>query len=201
MPLIDMQTELDYGGKLTAGVDEVGRGCLAGCLAAAAVILDPKNIPENIDDSKRLSAKNRERVFKDIIERAVAYKVMMIEVAIIDQINIQKAALSAMRNAIMQLSVRPDVVLVDGLHAPQCQDMKIIPVIGADAFIASVAAASIVAKVYRDRVMCDLHQKYPQYQWNKNMGYGTAAHINAVKEHGITEHHRKSFAPVKYMLR
>lgn len=176
---------------IVVGVDEVGRGPIAGPVVAAAVIVDDFAISLGINDSKKLSKKKREILFDEITKR-YPYAISSIEPEEIDNINILQASLLAMRNAIAQIIHPFDHILVDGNIAPLKQQ-NCHTVIGGDRKSVSIAAASIVAKVYRDRLMEDLSLKYPQYAWHKNAGYGTKAHFEAIEQHGISIHHRKSF--------
>jgi ribonuclease HII len=182
-----------------AGVDEVGRGPLAGPVMAAAVILDPAVIPEGLDDSKKLSIKQREAVFPTIMASAIV-GVGEASVEEIDEINILQASLLAMRRAVEALPCVPDHVLVDGRTLPQGLAMPCSGVIGGDGQSLSIAAASIVAKVLRDRLMVDLAQQHPGYGWETNMGYGSKSHIAALQDLGATPHHRRSFKPVHNIL-
>ncbi|WP_291825665.1 ribonuclease HII [Bosea sp. (in: a-proteobacteria)] len=179
-----------------AGVDEVGRGPLAGPVVAAAVILDPQAVPEGLDDSKNLSAARREELFALIAESALAIGVASATATEIDTINIRQATLLAMRRAVAALAVPPAFVLVDGNDPPRlgypCES-----VIGGDAQIASIAAASIIAKVTRDAMMARLCARYPAYGFSAHAGYGTPRHRAALQAHGPCPEHRYSFAPVK----
>jgi ribonuclease HII len=183
---------------VVAGIDEVGRGPLAGPVVAAAVILPrrlPRTLARDVDDSKRLSLNDRERL--DIEIRGCAMVgVGEASVAEIDAINILQAAFLAMRRAVAQLSVAPDLALVDGNQHPGLT-MPCQMVIGGDGIHLSIAAASIVAKVVRDRLMVRLAESHPEYGWLTNVGYGTLEHRNALKRFGPTPHHRRSFAPVR----
>jgi ribonuclease HII len=183
---------------VVAGIDEVGRGPLAGPVVAAAVILPrrlPRTLARDVDDSKRLSLNDRERL--DIEIRGCAMVgVGEASVAEIDTINILQAAFLAMRRAVAQLSVAPDLALVDGNQHPGLT-MPCQMVIGGDGIHLSIAAASIVAKVVRDRLMVRLAESHPEYGWLTNVGYGTLEHRNALKRFGPTPHHRRSFAPVR----
>jgi ribonuclease HII len=184
-----------------AGVDEVGRGALCGVVVAAAAILPKSAIAQcaawGIKDSKKLSASQRERLVPQIHQIAIAYQIGVASVAEIDELNILQASLLAMRRAIDGLAVSPELCLVDGnkpipnLDFPQETLIK-----GEDRSI-SIAAASILAKVWRDRAMTELGLVYPQYQLGKNKGYGTAQHLIAIAEHGITSEHRQSFSPCR----
>ena len=192
--------ERAYAG-IVAGVDEVGRGPLAGPVVAAAVILPrklPRAVARDVDDSKKLTLAERERLDLEIRGCAMV-GVGEASVAEIDSINILQAAFLAMRRAMSQLAVMPDLALVDGNQHPglpvPCQ-----MVIGGDGIHLSIAAASIVAKVVRDRMMISLADLHPEYGWHSNVGYGTPAHRNALKRFGPTPHHRTSFAPVRECL-
>lgn len=178
-----------------AGVDEVGRGPLAGPVVAAAVILDPLNLPQGLDDSKALSASKRERLYDLIMDRA-AVAISSVPAAVIDRINIRQATLLAMTRAVLALAVSPDHVLVDGRDVPPlpCSGQALI---GGDGRSLSIAAASIVAKVTRDRLMARLALHDPRYGFEKHAGYGTRQHLAAISLHGPTAYHRLSFAPLK----
>ena len=179
-----------------AGIDEVGRGPLAGPVVAAAVILDPARVPDGLDDSKKLPAAIREELFGEIMERALAVAVASVTAVEIDAINIRQATLLAMRRAVAALPLTPLHILVDGNDPPQfaCSCEAIIQ---GDGQIASIAAASIIAKVTRDRMMARLSQRYPAYGFSSHVGYGTPAHRKAIAAHGPCPEHRYSFAPVK----
>ncbi|KPH80432.1 ribonuclease HII [Bosea vaviloviae] len=183
-----------------AGIDEVGRGPLAGPVVAAAVILDPEAVPDGLDDSKKLSAARREELFAIIAQSALAIGVASATAVEIDTINIRQATLLAMRRAVAALAVQPLSVLVDGNDPPvlacSCES-----IIGGDAQIASIAAASIVAKVTRDAMMARLCQRYPAYGFSAHAGYGTPQHRAALHAHGPCPEHRYSFAPVKGVWR
>jgi ribonuclease HII len=182
-----------------AGVDEVGRGPLAGPVVAAAVILERTRIPKGLNDSKQLTAERREELFPQILERAVAVGIGEASVDEIDLVNIRQATHLAMARAVRALSVAAAFALVDGNDAPAlpcpCDTL-----IGGDARSVSIAAASIVAKVTRDRMMERLHGEHPHYGWLTNKGYGTEEHLAALGRHGVTPHHRRSFAPVHNIL-
>lgn len=183
-----------------AGVDEVGRGPLAGPVVAAAVILDPQAVPAGLDDSKNLSAARREELFAIITESALAVGIASATAAEIDTINIRQATLLAMRRAVAALALQPAFVLVDG-NDPPAFACRCESIIGGDAQIASIAAASIVAKVTRDAMMARLCQSYPAYGFSAHAGYGTARHRAALLAHGPCPEHRFSFAPVKGVWR
>ncbi len=175
-----------------AGVDEAGRGPLAGPVYAAAVILKPNTIIKGINDSKKLSEKRREELFEEITEKAVAYNIFSIDEKRIDEINILNATYEAMNGAVNGLSIKPDFVLIDG---NRISGMKLPheTVVKGDAKSVSIAAASILAKVSRDRFIYKMAQKYPQYGFEKHKGYGTKAHNEAILEYGPCEIHRKTF--------
>ena len=177
-----------------AGVDEVGRGCLAGPVVAAAVVLDPARTVRGLADSKLLTRLARERLFDDIARRAAAWTVSIVEAAEIDRINIHRASLHAMRDAVMALAPLPGFVLVDGFRIP---DLVIAqrPVRGGDRQSAAIAAASIMAKVTRDRLMATLHDLDPRYGFDRHKGYATRAHLDAVGRFGYSAEHRRSFRP------
>lgn len=184
------------GYKYIAGVDEVGRGCLAGAVVAAACILDlSKPLPADLNDSKKLSAKKREKLDAEIKENAVAYAIAQVEAGEIDQINILQATKKAMKLAISALKIPADFLLID---AVELKDLQIPQkaIIHGDAISASIAAASILAKNYRDNLMCELDKVYPVYGFAKHVGYGTKAHFEALRTHGACEIHRKSFRGV-----
>jgi ribonuclease HII len=180
------------------GVDEAGRGPLAGPVVAAAVILDRTSMPDGLDDSKRLTAARRRALLADLMSVAMI-GVGSASVEEIDQINILNATMLAMRRALEALPVTPMVALVDGNRCPDlpCQARAVVK---GDQRCLSIAAASIVAKVHRDAVMADLAATYPAYGWRRNAGYGTAEHLAALRSHGPTSHHRRSFAPVRAVL-
>ena len=178
-----------------AGIDEVGRGPLAGPVYAAAVILDPKRLPRGLDDSKAMTAEAREKAFEKIMERALAVGIACASVEEIDEINILQATMLAMRRAADQLSIAPVAALVDGNRAPALA-CPVETIVDGDAKSMSIAAASIIAKVTRDRLMCALDAEHPGYHWASNKGYGTPDHLAALDRLGPTVQHRKSFAPV-----
>jgi ribonuclease HII len=177
-----------------AGVDEVGRGCLAGPVVAAAIILRPDCYVAGVADSKVLTADDREGLFDTIKGAAVAWTVSIVEPAEIDRINIHRASLQAMRDAIMTLVPLPGFVLVDGFRVPELL-MPQRPVIGGDRKSTAIAAASILAKVTRDRLMADLHVRDPRYGFDQHKGYATRAHLDAVGRFGYSAVHRRTFRP------
>lgn len=185
-----------YTGFLLAGVDEVGRGPLAGDVVAAAVILDQKTPITGLDDSKKLTEKKREALFPEIQEKALSWCVARASVIEIDEINILHASLLAMKRAVEGLAIAPEHVLVDGNRIPQWR-YRAEAVIKGDSRVEAIAAASILAKVVRDREMIEWDKQYPQYGFAGHKGYPTKAHIAALEAHGPTSIHRRSFGPVK----
>jgi ribonuclease HII len=184
---------------LMCGVDEAGRGPLAGPVSAAAVILDPTRPIEGLADSKKLSEKQRDQLAPIIRERALAWAVAYAEVDEIDTVNILQATLLAMRRAVLALPIQPQQVLVDGLYCPQT-GIPSKAIVKGDSKIAAISAASILAKTARDELMLKLHTQYPQYGFDRHKGYPTAAHVAALREHGVSEVHRRSFRPVREAL-
>ncbi len=189
----------EAGFNYIAGIDEVGRGPLAGPVVAAAVILNPEQPIIGLDDSKKLSELKRKQLFKEIKEKAIAVAVGSAEAAEIDQINILQATKSAMHRAVQQLDVEPDLLLVDAETLDLPIEQRAI--IKGDSNSNSIAAASIVAKVIRDDLMNTFDQSYPEYGFKNNVGYGTKMHLEALAQFGPTPIHRKSFAPVKKYLK
>lgn len=185
--------------QYVAGVDEVGRGPLVGPVVAAAVILDPTRPIDGLADSKKLSEKRRNQLDQLIRERALAFAVASASVVEIDKLNILHASLLAMRRAVEQLSLRPDAVLVDGNRCPEL-DLPCQAVVGGDALHANISAASILAKVARDKMMLELHQSYPDYGFDQHKGYPTRAHLQALERLGPLTEHRRSFRPVRQLL-
>jgi ribonuclease HII len=181
------------------GVDEAGRGPLAGPVVAAAVILDRKRIPKGLNDSKLLCEEDREELYPRIMEMAVAVGVGEASVGEIDLINIRQATHMAMARAVRALSVAAEFALVDGNDPPPLP-CRCDTLVGGDGRSASIAAASIIAKVTRDRMMVALHDQHPGYNWRNNKGYGTPEHYAGLKAHGVTVHHRRSFAPIYHIL-
>ncbi|WP_435139721.1 ribonuclease HII [Pseudopelagicola sp. nBUS_19] len=202
MSLPDFSLELSAlrnGSTLIAGVDEVGRGPLAGPVTASAVILDPTNIPEGLNDSKKLTAKRRAVVFSEIVKVADV-SVAHATVEEIDEINILRASHLAMLRAVKGLSCSPDYLLIDGNMIPQGLAIASEAIIKGDARSLSIAAASIVAKVTRDQIMMDLAQQFPGYGWETNAGYPSKSHKAALQNLGVTPHHRRSFKPIYNIL-
>jgi ribonuclease HII len=185
------------GMKFIAGVDEVGRGALAGPVMVAAVILDPKNLPEGVDDSKALNAGQRQAAFSVVLTKAVAIAIATATAAEIDALNIRAATLLAMRRAVSALAEPACCALIDGRDVPPGLVCPAEALTGGDAQSLSIAAASIVAKVTRDALMALLHPAYPHYGFAAHVGYGTPQHLRAIKSHGTTPHHRLSFAPCR----
>jgi ribonuclease HII len=179
-----------------AGVDEVGRGPLAGPVYAAAVILDPTHPIEGLKDSKQLPPQERDRLCELIERNALAYAVAFADVHEIDRLNILRAALLAMERAVARLSIVPEVVYVDGRERPSLV-MPVVAIIGGDVTVASISAASIVAKVHRDREMCRLSLEYPGYGFDQHKGYATREHLKSLAALGPSPMHRRSFAPVR----
>ncbi len=190
------QQAVAEGFRFIAGVDEVGRGCLAGAVVAAAVILDlSKPLPVGLNDSKKISAKNRERLDAEIRANAVCFAVGQVEADEIDHINILQATKKAMISAVGQLNPAADFLLIDALQLKEI-NLPQKAIIHGDAISASIAAASIIAKTYRDNLMAELDQIYPEYGFARHVGYGTKAHFAALKQHGACPLHRRSFRGV-----
>jgi len=184
---------------LEAGVDEAGRGPLAGPVVVAAVILPGNYELEMLDDSKRLSALNRERLAPEIEQQALAFSVEFVEVDEIDRVNILQATMNGMQRAVENLVPAPQLAHVDGNRAPRLACV-VNTVIGGDGLIASISAASVLAKVYRDRLMVSMHDLYPDYGFDRHKGYPTAFHLERLKALGPCPIHRKSFAPVRKVI-
>ena len=182
-----------YSDLIEAGCDEAGRGCLAGPVVAGAVILKPDADFPELDDSKRLTEKKRYELREVIMKEALAYGVGIVTAAEIDEINILNDSFLAMHRALDQLKVRPEFLLIDGNRFKKYQDLKHVCVVGGDAKYQAIAAASILAKTTRDRLMEEYDLRFPQYHWKKNKGYPTPEHKQAIAEYGITELHRKTF--------
>ncbi|MFU8776601.1 MAG: ribonuclease HII [Roseovarius sp.] len=193
------RSALSEGYLRIAGVDEVGRGPLAGPVTAAAVILDPDHIPEGLNDSKKLSA-TRRAALSEAIHAFAEVSVAHASVAEIDEINILRAAHLAMERAIAALNPAPDFVLIDGNLIPRGLTLPARAIVRGDAVSLSIAAASIVAKIRRDQIMWDLAQQFPGYGWERNAGYPSKSHKEALLNLGVTPHHRRSFRPVHNIL-
>lgn len=181
------------GAAVLCGVDEAGRGPLAGPVFAAAVILDPNNIPEGLNDSKKLTERKREALFDPICHSAISYCIASASVEEIERLNILQATFLAMSRAVAGLSVTPDLTLIDGNRIPPQLTGKTQFVIKGDALSASIGAASVLAKVSRDRYMMEMDARYPAYAFAKHKGYGTALHYECLREHGPSPEHRISF--------
>ncbi|WP_206952043.1 ribonuclease HII [Trinickia acidisoli] len=192
------QGALDFNSPLdiVCGVDEAGRGPLAGPVVAAAVILDPKRRIRGLDDSKALTAKKREALYEKIVEKSLAYCVASASVEEIDHLNILHATMLAMKRAVEGLSLAPTLARIDGNRCPQLS-IRSEAIVGGDALVPAISAASILAKVTRDRMLLELHECFPMYGFNAHFGYGTPQHLAALTQHGPCEHHRRSFAPVR----
>ena len=181
---------------IIAGTDEAGRGPLAGSVVAAAVILNPDQPLEGLNDSKKLSEKKREKLYPLIRERALSYAIAEATVAEIDRLNILHASMLAMKRAVEALSVTPELVLVDGNRCPQIE-IEARAIVGGDALEPCISAASVLAKVYRDRQMLEYHQQFPDYGFNRHKGYPTRLHMQRLKELGPCAIHRRSYTPVQ----
>lgn len=181
----------DKGYKYICGVDEVGRGPLAGPVTCTAVIMDLDDLIDGVNDSKKVSKSKREKLFDLIIEKSIAHSTVSYDEKKIDEMNILNATKACMKDAIMSLSVKPDIVIVDALKLDI--PIETFGIVHGDALSYSIASASIIAKVTRDRFMTEMAEKYPQYDFEHNMGYGTAKHISALKEFGASPIHRKTF--------
>jgi ribonuclease HII len=188
----------DRGCAHVAGIDEVGRGPLAGPVVAAAVILPEGCWIEGVDDSKKLTAEKRRALYERIVSSCVCWGVGAASPAVIDRINIRRATALAMQRAVRRLSCPPGHLLVDGLAVPELGLETQTAIVDGDAKVHCIAAASILAKVTRDRLMERLAARHPLYGWDRNKGYGTAEHLEALDRHGPTRHHRQSFQPVQY---
>lgn len=182
------------GFKLIAGMDEVGRGPLAGpvCVCCVIMPLEEDKLISGIDDSKKLSEKKRNSLAEEIKEKAICYSIQMVDEKTIDEINILNATKLCMKRAIEGMKIKPDIVLVDAIDKLDT-DVKLRGIIKGDAKSYSIGAASILAKVTRDNLMAELSEKYPEYGFEKHKGYGTKMHIDAIKQHGVCEIHRRSF--------
>lgn len=182
-----------HSGVIEAGCDEAGRGCLAGPVYAAAVILPPDFRDDLLNDSKQLTERRRYQLRETIQREAVAWAVGIVDNHEIDSINILRASILAMHRALDQLQVRPQEIIVDGNRFHPYNDVPHTTIVKGDAKYMSIAAASILAKTYRDDCMASLHQEFPMYQWDRNKGYPTKAHREAIRQYGATDHHRTSF--------
>lgn len=185
------------GFRMIAGVDEVGRGPMAGPIVTAAVILDSNYEYPEVRDSKQISALQRERVFEIIVDRALGISIAASSVRLIDHRGVLNATLNAMKQAIEKLPLEPDIVLIDGNKIPDGMRFKVRSIIGGDGCCRSIAAASIVAKVTRDRLMSNLGKIYPQFGFGIHKGYCTSRHVSEIQQHGLTPHHRMCFNLVR----
>ncbi len=197
--VINLQDEVPAVEGMLAGVDEAGRGPLVGNVVAAAVILDPGNPVDGLNDSKKLSASRREQLAEQVRDRAIAWSVVSIDSEQIDRINILQATMLAMQQAVEQLTVPPQHVFIDGNRCPQI-NVPATAIVKGDSRVAEISAASILAKVERDAQMMVLHQTYPQYGFDRHKGYPTKAHFEALAEHGPCPEHRTSYKPVRECL-
>ncbi len=179
--------------KYICGIDEAGRGPLAGPVVVASVIMPRDSMIEGVNDSKKVSEKKREKLYTQILEEAISCGIGIIDQNEIDEINILEATKKALTTSIEELEVRPDLILVDALNHIDTKGIPYEPIVKGDAKVYSIAAASIIAKVTRDRIMRQWDEIYPQYEFKRHKGYGTSAHINAIKEYGLCPLHRKSF--------
>ncbi len=187
------------GNKVVVGVDEAGRGCIAGPVTAGAVMFKGDSFPAELDDSKKLTSQKRTQIFEEIRERAL-FSFAHVSVEEIERINILQASLKAMVLAVELLPIPPDLVLVDGNWVPPGLNCKSVAVVRGDQKSLSIAAASVVAKVNRDNLMCQLAKEEPAYGWDTNKGYGTKKHLQALEEFGPSRHHRKSFLPLRKLF-
>jgi ribonuclease HII len=197
--VINLQDEVPAVEGMLAGVDEAGRGPLVGNVVAAAVILDPGNPIDGLNDSKKLSARRREQLADQVRDRAIAWSVVSIDAEQIDRINILQATMLAMQQAVEQLTVPPQHVFIDGNRCPKI-NVPATAVVKGDSRVAEISAASILAKVERDAQMMVLHETYPQYGFDRHKGYPTKAHFEALAEHGPCPEHRTSYKPVRECL-
>jgi len=185
--------------RLVAGVDEAGRGPLAGPVVVAAVILDPRKSVSGLDDSKKLNERQREALFPRIMKSALAWSIVEVGIDEIDQVNILQATMLGMQRAVDQLSPAPSLALIDGNQSPRL-DCEVKTIVRGDSLEPAISAASILAKVARDRLMKELHLQYPCYGFDRHKGYPTAEHLRLLKENGPCAIHRKSFAPVRNLM-
>lgn len=200
MNIFERQT-IDYiNYKYVAGVDEAGRGPLAGPLVVAAVILKDHVYNKNLNDSKKVSTKQRDLLYDWVIENTVSYSINIISPQVIDDMNILQATLYGMKLCILDLQIKPDLVLIDGNIIPKGIEAQCKPIIKGDSIYACIAAASILAKVTRDRILFDLDKLYPLYEFSKHKGYPTKKHIDIIKRYGITPEHRLTYTPCKVII-
>lgn len=196
----EARLHFDVPGEIVCGVDEAGRGPLAGPVVAAAVILDAARPIAGLDDSKKLSARKRAALYVQIVERARAYCIASASVEEIDALNILHATMLAMRRAVKGLAITPTLALIDGNRCPALA-VRSQAIVGGDARVPAISAASILAKVARDQMLALLHREFPLYGFDAHAGYGTPQHLAALREHGPCVHHRRSFAPVRQACR
>jgi ribonuclease HII len=187
---------LKKGYKFIAGLDEVGRGCLAGPVVACACIANLKKLVLGVDDSKKLTPLKRRAIYEELMESDIIYALGIVEPKVIDEVNIYQATVLAMTEAVSKLLIKPDLLLVDGMNLKEL-DITSEKIIGGDALSYSIASASIIAKETRDDIMKQMNNLYPDYGFDQHKGYGTKQHLQAIQELGITPLHRKSFAPCK----
>ncbi len=185
----------DY--NLICGTDEAGRGPIAGPLTVASVILKPDSFNPELNDSKKLTEQKREKLYDWVIENSIDYKIIVVSPEEIDRLNILNATLYGMKKSIETLEIKPDICLIDGNKLPQGLPFNAVSVVKGDSMYACIAAASILAKVYRDRLMFELHKKYPQYAFDKHKGYPTKKHLDLINKHGVCDIYRFSYKPVK----
>ena len=200
MTFFEFDKEIRKEYKIVCGCDEAGRGPLAGDVYAAAVVFDEDTVIEGINDSKKLTEKKREALFDEIISKARAYAICTASVEEIEKLNILNCTMLAMKRAVESLDIKPEIALIDGNKAPELDGVKTQTVVKGDAKSQSIAAASVLAKVARDRYMLVLDKKYPQYQFAKHKGYGTKLHYQMIDEYGASPVHRPSFL-VKYYMK
>ena len=192
-PLYEMDAEIRAQHGIFCGVDEAGRGPLCGPVSVAACILNPDDPIEGLNDSKKLSEKKREALYEQIVSRALAWKVILVGPEIIDRDNIQQATMGGMRQAVEELDITPNYVVVDGNRCPTGLSMPCEAMVKGDARSASISAASILAKVTRDRYMCELDKQFPQYKLAQHKGYPTKLHYELIAQYGIQPFYRRSF--------
>lgn len=186
----------DEGAKLIAGVDEAGRGPLAGPLVIAAVVMPQEFFISGLNDSKQISASKRDKLYDEILQKALSVSVNIVSISNIDELNIYRATQQGMAEVLLHLDKQPDVALIDAMPV-EAGDIKTVSLVHGDALSASIAAASIIAKVTRDRIMEKLDTLYPAYKFANNKGYGSKDHMQAIDQDGVTEWHRRSYEPVK----
>ncbi|GMR16076.1 MAG: ribonuclease HII [Gammaproteobacteria bacterium] len=196
-PILDWENR----GQFVAGVDEVGRGPLAGPVVAAAVILDPNQVIEGLADSKKITEKRREELAEEIKEKALAWAISRVDIDVIDEINILQASLRAMTISVSELNQQPDFVMIDGNKIPADLTIKAEAIVKGDDRVPCISAASIIAKVARDQEMVEMDKIYPGYGMAKHKGYPTKVHMEALQQLGVTKIHRRSFGPVRRVIK